>query len=148
MGDIPKPDSTWTRSDGSTVPGYAFGPENAKGGLIVIQEWWGITPQILDQAKFLSESCGVKCLVPDIYRGKIGVDAEEASHLMNNLDFVAAVEDLRGAAKYLKEEKGVTKIGVIGFCMGGALSLAAGAFSKGVCRLRCLILWHASCRTM
>ena len=128
--DIPKPDSTWTRNDGSIVPGYAFGPENAKRGLIVIQEWWGITPQILDQAKYLSESCGCKCLVPDIYRGKIGVDFEEASHLMDNLDFVAAVEDLRGAARYLKEEKGVSKIGVIGFCMGGALSLAVGALAK------------------
>ena len=42
------------------------------------------------------------------------MDAEEASHLMNNLDFVAAVEDLQGAAKYLKEEKRVTKVGVIG----------------------------------
>lgn len=129
MTDIPKADTTWTRSDGSSVPGYSFGAEDSKYGIIVIQEWWGITPQILDQAKHLSE-WGYKTLVPDLYRGKIGVDAEEASHLMNNLDFVAAVEDLRGAAKYLKEEKGASKVGVIGFCMGGALSLAAGALAK------------------
>mmetsp|Transcript_58622 Transcript_58622/g.69934 ORF Transcript_58622/g.69934 Transcript_58622/m.69934 type:complete len:240 (+) Transcript_58622:156-875(+) len=119
------PDVTWTRADGSSVPGYSCGADDATAGLIVIQEWWGVTPQILAQSKQLSEY-GYKCLVPDLYRGKLGVDAEEAGHLMNNLDWAMAVEDLKGAAKYLKETLGMKKVGVVGFCMGGALSLASG----------------------
>jgi carboxymethylenebutenolidase len=63
-------------------------------------------------------------LVPDLYRGKVGAEAEEAHHLMSNLDWPSAVEDIRGAARFLKAE-GSPKVGVIGFCMGGALALAA-----------------------
>lgn len=125
------PDVHWKRPDGSEVPGYFFSPSDESpttAGLIVIQEWWGVTPQILAQAQQLSE-CGYKCLVPDLYRGKIGVDAEEAHHLMGNLDFPAAVEDLKGAATHLKTALGCTKVGVVGFCMGGALSLAAGVLA-------------------
>jgi carboxymethylenebutenolidase len=62
-------------------------------------------------------------LLPDLYRGKLGLEAEEAHHLMSNLDWALAVEDIRGAARQLKAE-GSAKVGITGFCMGGALSLA------------------------
>jgi carboxymethylenebutenolidase len=45
------------------------------------------------------------------------VDAEEAHHLMSNLDFPMAVKEIRAAAQFLRAE-GSKKIGVIGFCMG------------------------------
>jgi carboxymethylenebutenolidase len=68
-------------------------------------------------------------LVPDIYKGKIGVDQEEAHHLMSNLDFPAAVEEIITAAAHLKKE-GSPNVGIVGFCMGGALTL--GALAKSV----------------
>lgn len=43
---------------------------------------------------------------------------------MSNLDFPGAVKELGEAVKYLKST-GATKVGVVGFCMGGALSFAA-----------------------
>ena len=64
-------------------------------------------------------------MVPDLYRGKAGYDAEEARHNMQSLDFKAAVQDVAGAAAWLKAE-GSPSVGTIGFCMGGALALAAG----------------------
>lgn len=67
---------------------------------------------------------GYRCLVPDLYHGKVGVDREEATHLYTNLDWPRAVEEMKQAVEYLKEQ-GATKVGAIGFCMGGALSLAA-----------------------
>jgi carboxymethylenebutenolidase len=70
--------------------------------------------------------------VPDLYRGKLGVEAEEAHHLMSNLDWKGAVEDIRGAARYLREVEGARKVGVTGFCMGGALTLAAGVLVEEV----------------
>jgi len=69
-------------------------------------------------------SHGYRCLIPDIYHGKIGIDKEEASHLMSNLDWQRAVAEITEAVTYLKEN-GATKVGAVGFCMGGALSLAA-----------------------
>lgn len=44
--------------------------------------------------------------------------------LMTNLDFPAAVKELGQAVSYLKGS-GATKVGVVGFCMGGALTFAA-----------------------
>jgi carboxymethylenebutenolidase len=66
---------------------------------------------------------GYVALVPDLYRGQSTVEAEEAHHLMSALDFGdAASQDIRGAAQYLKQRHG-GKVGITGFCMGGALTL-------------------------
>lgn len=62
--------------------------------------------------------------VPDLYRGKCTSAADEAAHLMANLDWDAAVEDIRIAALALRE-LGCAKVAVLGFCMGGALTIAA-----------------------
>lgn len=97
-----------------------------KKGLIVLQEWWGMNEQIKEEAKMIGNKGNFVTLVPDLYRGKVATDNEEAGHLMNNLDWPGAVKDIQGAAKYLLSQ-GCTKVGVTGFCMGGALSLAAAA---------------------
>ncbi|CAG9463480.1 unnamed protein product [Pedinophyceae sp. YPF-701] len=112
---------------GDNLPGYVCGPKGAPG-LLVLQEWWGITPEIQEHAKVYSEICGFRCLVPDLYKGKIGVDKEEASHLMSKLDWVQAFGEMKQAAEYLRSE-GSAKVGAVGFCMGGALSLCAAQHS-------------------
>ena len=67
-------------------------------------------------------SAGFNALVPDLYRGKSTVESEEAHHLMSALDFGdAASQDIRGAVQFLKGRS--TKVGITGFCMGGALTL-------------------------
>jgi carboxymethylenebutenolidase len=71
---------------------------------------------------------GYRCLVPDLYHGKIGADKEEASHLLSSLDWQRAVGEVTEAVEYLKST-GAAKVGVIGFCMGGALSIAAAQHS-------------------
>ena len=67
---------------------------------------------------------GYVALVPDLYRGKSTVEAEEAHHLMTALDFGdAASQDIRGAVQFLKTR--TARVGITGFCMGGALTLLA-----------------------
>jgi len=107
---------------GKSFPAYMCGPVGAPG-IIVLQEWWGVTTQVQLQAQRIA-SQGYRCLVPDLYKGKLGVDVEEASHMMGNLDFPAAVSEIIAATAVLKDE-GSKKCGITGFCMGGALSLAA-----------------------
>ena len=85
---------------------------------------WGITEDAKAQAHFVA-SKGYRVIIPDLYRGKLTLDAAEAKHTMDGLDFPGAVEDIRGAAKLLREE-GSAGVGVAGTCMGGALALAAG----------------------
>jgi len=112
------------RPDGQAVSGYLA--ESAQGaaapGIVVIQEWWGLNDQIKGVAEKLA-AAGYRALVPDLYRGKVALEANEAEHLMTNLNFGdAAGQDVRGAVQHLKAS-GSTKVGVTGFCMGGALTL-------------------------
>ena len=117
---------SFKRPDGKTLSGYlaqpTFGPEAP--GIVVIQEWWGLNDQIRGVADHLA-SLGYRALVPDLYRGKVALEAHEAEHLMTGLDFGdAAGQDVRGAVQYLKQT-GSRKCGVTGFCMGGALTVLA-----------------------
>jgi carboxymethylenebutenolidase len=116
---------TFKRPDGQLIQGYLAEPERAGGAaaVVVIQEWWGVNQQIRGVADRLA-TAGYIALVPDLYRGKSTVEAEEAHHLMTGLNFGdAASQDVRGAVQFLKTRSG--KVGVTGFCMGGALTLLA-----------------------
>jgi carboxymethylenebutenolidase len=113
------------RPDAQSVSGYLAEPVHPAGapGLVVIQEWWGINAQIKGVADRFA-AAGYVALVPDLYRGKSTVEAAEAEHLMTNLNFGdAAGQDVRGAVQFLKLR--CPKVGVTGFCMGGALTLLA-----------------------
>ncbi len=115
---------TFNRPDGKSVNGYLAEPAGGgkAPGIVVIQEWWGLNDQIKGVADKLAKA-GYRALVPDLYRGKTTVDAQEANHLMTGLNFGdAASQDIRGAVQYLKKG-GSPKVGVTGFCMGGALTI-------------------------
>src|SRR3989440_8687368 len=118
---------SFNRPDGKSVNGYLAEPDirgNAAAkapGIVVIQEWWGLNDQIKSVADKLAKS-GYRALVPDLYRGKVALEANEAQHLMQGLNFGdAAGQDIRGAVQYLKQSS--PKVGVTGFCMGGALTV-------------------------
>ena len=97
---------------------------SAKPAVIVVQEWWGVNDEHIKKAQKLAESGKLRVLVPDLYKGKIGVEAEEANHLMSELDFPTAIQEICTAAQWLKDT-GAPSVGVTGFCMGGALALCA-----------------------
>ena len=114
---------SYKRPDGKSVNGYLAEPAaGAKApGMVVIQEWWGLNDQIKGIADKLAKS-GYRALVPDLYRGKVALEANEAQHLMQGLNFGDATgQDIRGAVQYLKQSS--PKVGVTGFCMGGALTV-------------------------
>ena len=111
------------RPDGQSVAGYLAEATDPIASVVVIQEWWGLNDQIRGVADRFALA-GFTALVPDLYRGKSTVEAEEAHHLMSALNFAdAASQDVRGAVSFLKA--GGAKVGVTGFCMGGALTVLA-----------------------
>jgi len=90
----------------------------------MLEEWWGVTNHIKKTADKLA-AAGFRVLIPDLFRGRTAAVGDEANHLAQGLDFGdAATQDARGAAQYLLGS-GSKKAGVIGFCMGGALTLLA-----------------------
>ena len=114
------------RPDGGRCRGYLASAGAGRPSVVVIQEWWGLNDQIRGVADRYARA-GFTALVPDLYRGKHTVEAEEAHHLMTGLDFgQAASQDVRGAVQYLQGLRlGSGKVGVTGYCMGGALTVLA-----------------------
>jgi carboxymethylenebutenolidase len=99
--------------------------------VVVIIEWWGMNDQIQKVADRLAAE-GYVALVPDLYHGHVTSDPEKAHELMRGLDVQEALRDLGSAVDYLHSlpEVGKSKIGSIGFCMGGGLSLQLALHRK------------------
>ena len=113
----------FARPDGNKTRGYLATAGNGKPGIVVIQEWWGLNDQICGVADRFARA-GYTALAPDLYKGQLTIKPDEANHLMSSLNFPDAThQDLRGAALHLKGISG--KVAVMGFCMGGALTIAA-----------------------
>jgi carboxymethylenebutenolidase len=114
-------------SDGGTANGYLATPSEGRGpGVIVIQEWWGLVPHIKDVCDRFA-AAGYAALAPDMYHGSVAKSPDEAGKLMMALRIDEAEKDLRGAIRFLVDHESTAgeKVGTIGFCMGGALSLYA-----------------------
>src|SRR5580704_15381265 len=112
-------------SNGDEAFGYLTLPPSGSGpGLIVIQEWWGLTTHMAHTADLLASE-GYVALAPDLYGGATSHDEGEALQLLLELPVDRAARDLSGAVEYLlsREEVVGEKLGVIGFCMGGAFAL-------------------------
>ncbi len=85
------------------------------GGLVLLQEWWGVNDHIRSIAERMAKE-GFLVLAPDLYHGKLARDATEAGQLMTALDTLKAVDEVAGAARYLKEHaRSNGKVGVFGF---------------------------------
>ncbi len=127
MVDIP--------SNGETTPAYLARPDDELGhpAVIVIQEWWGLVPHIKEMAeRFAAE--GYIALAPDLYHGQAAEEPDEARKLAMGLDRDRAVAEISAAARYLAALPSVEpkKVGVVGWCMGGGLSLSTAAESDDI----------------
>ena len=105
------------------VPASGEGP-----GVLVLQEWWGLVDHIRDVCDRLARA-GFVAVAPDLYRGEATGDPGVAERLMMDLDLPRAGDDLEAAAEGLLRDDAVTgsRLGCIGFCMGGQLALLAGS---------------------
>lgn len=128
MTDNPRQNVTFA-SNGGQAHGYLATPSGGSGpGVIVIQEWWGLTDHIADVADRLAAE-GFVALAPDLYGGRVAHDAQEAGRLMTELPVDRAARDLAGAVDYLLAQPAVTseRVGAVGFCMGGGFVLMLAA---------------------
>ena len=111
-------------SRGPTTAYIARPQAPATAGIILIQEWWGINDHIRDIAgRYANE--GYLCVAPDLYRGKVAANPEEASALMQALAIEDGMETIRKAIDATEENYGVQRFGITGYCMGGTYALRA-----------------------
>jgi carboxymethylenebutenolidase len=118
------PDMT-LEQNGISVPGYLAEPEDVepKGGLVVIQEWWGLTPDIKEIADRYAVE-GYLAFAPDLYHGQRATEPDEARKLAMSMEREVASREIDGAIAWLKQHHGMAKVGCVGYCMGGGLALA------------------------
>lgn len=120
-------------SNGNTASGYLALPEGGTGpGLLVIQEWWGLSQSLKDVCDRLA-AAGFVALAPDLYHGELAdpehQEMDKAAELMTALPPDRAGRDMSGAVDFLLGHDAVTGdgVGVVGFCMGGMLSFLIAA---------------------
>ncbi len=119
---------TFKRPDGKEAQGYLANAKKGDApGVVVIQEWWGLSEQIKATVDRFALA-GFDALAPDLYKGVVVPyhDADAAAKEMGTLDFMDATsQTVRGAARYLKQNG--SRVGIAGFCMGGAVTVIAAA---------------------
>lgn len=112
--------------DGETLTGYWARPEGDGPwpAVIVLQEWWGVNEHIMDVTRRIANE-GYVALAPDLYKGQVATEPDEARKLVMELDMPAAVQEIGSAIDYLLAQEFVAgdKAGIVGFCMGGRLTL-------------------------
>ena len=104
--------------------GYLAEPaELIKGGVVVIQEWWGLTPDIAAIAdRYAAE--GFLAWSPDLYHGESAEEPDDARKLAMSLERDTAALEIDAAIAWLKDDRSAGKVGCLGYCMGGGLTLA------------------------
>lgn len=109
-------------SEGDGVRAYRAEAPGASIGVVVIQEWWGLNDHIKEVAdRFAGE--GMLAAAPDLYHGVVTTEPDEARKAVMELDLDQAVREIQATTDYLLAQPGIEAVAVIGFCMGGRLSL-------------------------
>jgi carboxymethylenebutenolidase len=122
------------KAAGVTCGGELAEPAGSEkvGSVVVVQEWHGINGEMRAKVdRFALE--GYLALAPDLYHGTVATNDEEAGKLMAALDFGRAVGEIGAAVAWLKgQPRSNGKVAVVGFCLGGALTIASAANIPGI----------------
>eukprot|EP00003_Mantamonas_plastica_P007049 TRINITY_DN1585_c0_g1_i1.p1 TRINITY_DN1585_c0_g1~~TRINITY_DN1585_c0_g1_i1.p1 ORF type:complete len:241 (-),score=59.09 TRINITY_DN1585_c0_g1_i1:45-767(-) len=120
------------RENGKPFVFYLYEPVDKTDDTPVViccQEWWGVNEYMHSVAQRFANA-GFCAVLPDFYFGEVGIDRESAGHLMSELSWTTSGEIVQCIVDYFRKENSSIKIGITGWCMGGALSLYCAATLK------------------
>ena len=123
----------FTTAKGETTAYIAMPNKNGEEvkAVVIVQEYWGLNEHIKDIAnRYAGE--GFVAIAPDLYRGVVTKDKNEASKLMKNLEIEDGLDVINNAMIAAQEKYGITKFGITGFCMGGTYALDAACKLEGL----------------
>jgi len=116
-----------------TIDSYYASPRNAgptTPAVVVVQHIWGVDAQIRDTVRRLAKE-GYIAIAPDLYTGLAAPSGDGMTDYTAFKPAAGALSDaqvdadLASAARFVRSGAGgqMQKIGVMGFCMGGAITL-------------------------
>ena len=134
--------------DGTQLKGYLAFDDSKPGkrpGILVVHEWWGHNDHARNRAKMLAEA-GYITLALDMYGdGKLANHPKKAAGFMNAAfsNWSDSQARYNKAMEILKSHKAVdsTRIGSIGFCFGGAVSIR---MARGGSDLKGVVAFHSA----
>lgn len=122
---------TFSTANGDTTAFVAM-PDEANGkAVILIQEWWGLNDHIKDIAGRYADE-GFTAIAPDLYRGQLATNPDEASKMMSDLQIEDGVDTIKNAMDAAREKYGYQHFGISGYCMGGTYALRAACELEGI----------------
>ena len=131
----PTPMVQLTTADGGTTGAFVAAPPGSGPvpGVIMVFEWWGMSEQIKDMARRMAQQ-GYYTIIPDLYHGKVATTPDEAHELMRGLEDTRVFSEMDAATAWLRSQKRCanTKLGVMGFCMGGGVALRYALRTPGL----------------
>ena len=136
------PDIEITASDGKTIGAYLAMPDaKPRGGVIVIQEIFGVNEHIRDVCDRMAAE-GYAAIAPAIFdrmhknfqSGYSPEEIERARAMMPNFDIDACMLDVEAARKRVAE---YGKVGIVGFCLGGTIAFLGATRLPGISAASC-----------
>ena len=118
-------------ANGATTA-YVAKPDSANGkAVILIQEWWGLNEHIKDIANRYADE-GFTAIAPDLYRGKLAANPQEAGAMMQALQLEDGLDTIKNTIDAVKDKYGFAHFGISGYCMGGTYALRAACTLEGL----------------
>jgi carboxymethylenebutenolidase len=105
--------------------------DSSNKAVIIIHEYWGLNDQIRDVAGRYADA-GFVAVAPDLYRGEVATNPDEASKLMNALQLEDGLDTIKDVVVKFQDEHKISRFGITGFCMGGTFALQAVCHLEGL----------------
>lgn len=107
------------------------GPE-PRGAVVIVHEWHGLNDEMKLQCERFA-TAGYLAFVPDLFHGEVASDDAQAAKMMERFDFQRAVAEIGESAAFVRAHAQCNgRVAVVGFCLGGALTLAAARYVSGL----------------
>ncbi|MBK6750992.1 MAG: dienelactone hydrolase family protein [Acidobacteria bacterium] len=118
-------------ANGPSTAFVALPAGDTNKAVLVIQEWWGLNDHIKDIAGRYADE-GFIAIAPDLYRGRLATDPEEAGKFMHELAIEDGLDTISSAIAAAAMVHGISHFGITGYCMGGTFALRSACEVEGV----------------
>jgi carboxymethylenebutenolidase len=122
---------TFDTRNGATTAFVEIPDNGATRAVLVIQEYWGMKDHIKDICGRYAND-GFIAIAPDLYRGKIANNSDEASQMMQALKTDDGIDIISNAIDSAREKYGISHFGITGYCMGGTYALRSACLLEGI----------------
>lgn len=134
--EVPMEEISLKTTNGDEFVGFIAGPEDAKAGILLVHDWFGVSPFYKETVLRLAGQ-GYRVLAIDFYGGEAATTHKEAFTLMQKAEPGAVAEKVKAGLEALKEEG--RNIATFGFSLGTEYAYRAALADTEV---DAVVIWY------